>query len=148
MLEFVTFLLAPIGYAGLTLALVQISRGDRLGAVWRLTTLVIVTHVVLVWYVRYDWQFSEATRNGYVGFAVFHAALAAILTSHVVSPAAARRLVVVAFLAVSVGAIGATFRYDVVEMYRIPVLLCAVAGSAALLRACTARRRALLAAND
>ncbi|HEX6315137.1 MAG TPA: hypothetical protein VFZ73_09775 [Gemmatimonadaceae bacterium] len=146
--EFVTFLLAPIGYAGLTFAVVQASRGHRLGDIWRLTTLVVVTHVLLVWSVRYDWQFSEATRNGYIGFAVFHVALAAILLSHVATPAAARRLVVGAFLAVSLGAIGATFRYDVVNMYRIPVLFCAVAGSTALVRTYAARRRTLLTPND
>ena len=63
MLERITFLLAVIGYAGLTTtALLAALR--RLPVVfWRGVALVIVSHVVLVWMVRYDWQLASATRN-------------------------------------------------------------------------------------
>lgn len=128
MLEFVTFLLAPVGYAGLT-ATTVLAAHDRMSVpLWRLTALVIVVHVTMVWHVRYEWQLSEATRNGYVGFAIFHGALAAILLSLVLDSRVTRRLITAAFASVTVGAIGATFRYDVVEKYRIPVLLIAVSG--------------------
>jgi hypothetical protein len=128
MLEFITFLLAPIGYAALTATTVLAAHGRMPVMLWRLTALVIVVHVALVWHVRYEWQLSEATRNGYVGFAVFHGALTAILLSLVLDSRVARRLITAAFVAVTVGAIGATFRYEVVDQYRIPVLIIAVAG--------------------
>lgn len=135
MIEFVTFLLAPIGYAGLTAVAVLAAHGRLPVALWRATAFVIVTHVSLVWHVRYDWQVSEATRNGYVGFVVFHGALLAILVSLGSAFALARRLIIAAFAAVTVGAVGATFRYEVVEIYRIPVLVCAAAGLLGLARA-------------
>lgn len=139
-MEFITFLLAPIGYAGLTLTAVMAARGRLPRVFWRAVVLVIVTHVTLVWHVRYEWQFSEATRNGYPGFLLFHGALAAILASVVSGERAARMLIIGAFAVVTAGAIGATFRYEVVAMYRIPVLALAIAGAAGLLGAFRARR--------
>ena len=132
MLEFITFLLAPIGYAGLTSTMVLSARGRWPSGLARVTAAIVVTHVFLVWHVRYEWQFSEATRNGYVGFVIFHAALAAMLTSLAVGVRIARRLVMAAFAAVSVGAIAATFRYDIVAHYRIPVLIIALTGIVSL----------------
>jgi hypothetical protein len=143
-MEFITFLLAPIGYAGLTFTAVMAARGRLPRRFWRAVVLVIVTHVTLVWTVRYEWQLSEATRNGYVGFLVFHGALAAILSSLISGDRVARVLIIGAFAVVTVGAIAATFRYDVVGMYRIPVLVCAIAGAAGLTGAY--RSRAALAA--
>ncbi len=64
-----------------------------------------------------------------------HGALAAVVTSLAVDFRIARRLVVGAFAAVSVGAIAATFKYDVVARYRIPVLLIALTGVAGLVHA-------------
>jgi hypothetical protein len=127
-LEFITFLLALFGYAGLTAVTVMAAGGHVPTRLLRMTAAVIVVHVLMVWHVRYDWQFSEATRNGYAGFALFHGALAAILSSLVTSPPVARRLLTAAFLVVSLGAIAATFKYDVVRHYRVPVLLIAVTG--------------------
>jgi hypothetical protein len=129
-LEFITFLLAPIGYAGLTSTMVMSTRGRWPVLLSWLTAAIVVTHVLMVWHVRYEWQFSEATRNGFAGFAIFHAALAAIVTSLVVDFRMARRLVIGAFVAVTVGAIAATFKYEVVATYRIPVMAMAVAGIA------------------
>jgi hypothetical protein len=131
-IEFLTFLLAPIGYAGLTAAMLVATRGQWPVALARATVAVILTHVFLVWHVRYEWQFSEATRNGYAGFAIFHAALAVIVTSLAVDLRVARRLLGGAFAAVTVGAVGATFKYEVVANYRIPVLLIALTGIAGL----------------
>ena len=78
-LEHLTFLLAFVGYAGLTTTAVAAAHGRLSLGLWRATALVIVAHVILVWSVRYEWQLSAAVRNGYVGFAVFHAALAMIV---------------------------------------------------------------------
>src|SRR4030095_12359509 len=100
-LEFVTFLLALIGYAGLTSTMLIAAGGRWPVALARLTVGIIVAHVFLVWHVRYEWQLSEATRNGYVGFVIFHAALAAMLTSLAVDFRVARRLVTGAFAAVT-----------------------------------------------
>jgi hypothetical protein len=135
MLERITFLLAVIGYAGLTTtALLAALR--RLPVVfWRGVALVIVTHVVLVWMVRYDWQFASATRNGYVGFLAFHGALALIVASLFLGDRRARVLIWSAFAIVSLGALGAVFRYEVVAIYRAPVMLAAAVGAGGLARA-------------
>lgn len=119
MLEHVTFLLALIGYTGLT-ATAVVAAGGRLPVrFWRAVALVILLHVILVWTVRYEWRFSAAVRNGYGGFVAFHAALAMILASVGVKERRARVLVWTAFAIVSLGAIGAVFRYDVVAHYRV-----------------------------
>lgn len=132
LLEELTFALAPIGYAGLALcAALAVHRSTPL-ALWRLVATVIVAHVLLVWHVRYGWQFSEATRNGYGGFLLFHSALLAIVVSTFVSEALRRRLVVAAFLVVTLGASAAVYRYDVVAMYRYPVHIISLLGVGAL----------------
>jgi hypothetical protein len=135
MLERITFLLAVIGYAGLTTtALLAALR--RLPVVfWRGVALVIVSHVAMVWTVRYDWQLASATRNGYVGFLVFHGALAAIIASLFLAERSARVFVWIAFAIVSFGALGAVFRYEVVAIYRAPVILAAAVGACGLARA-------------
>jgi hypothetical protein len=139
MLEFITFLLAPIAYAGLTLAAVQSARGQLKPVLWRTVVIIIVTHVILVWTVRYEWQFSEATREGYAGFVLFHGALLAIITSLFVGAHTARNLILGAFAIVTLGAVGAVFKFDVVEKYRIPVIVSAIAGIIGLVQAFRAR---------
>lgn len=140
MLESLTFLLAAIGYGGLTAAAVRAARGAVPVAVLRGVAAVISVHVILVWTVRYEGRISEATRNGFVGFVLFHAALAATVGSLFVGERLARRLIVAAFGVVSAGALGAVFRYDVVAVYRVPVVLCAIIGIAGLVRAYVAPR--------
>jgi hypothetical protein len=103
--------------------------------------MVIVVHVMLVWRVRYEWQLAEAVRNGYLGFGVFHAALAMIVASLFVARARARVLVFTAFAIVTLGALGAVSRYEVVAHYRIPVIFTAVVGAVALLRGSHRSRR-------
>lgn len=132
MLVFVTFLLAIIGYAGLTAAAVAAAWGRLSLPPWRAVVAVIVTHVIMVWGVRYQWEFSEATRDGYGGFVLFHGALLAILASAVAPVHAARWLIWAAFLIVTLGAVAATFTEEVVGIYRIPVLLLAVTGLAGM----------------
>lgn len=65
---------------------------------------------------------------------MFHVALAAILTATLAPDRIARPLVIAGFAIVSVGALGAVFRYDVVSVYRIPVVVCCLAGTVGLLR--------------
>lgn len=146
MVELVTFLLAPIGYAGLALTAVKAARGPVPVILLRAVAVVILSHVVLVWVVRYEGQLSEATRNGYVGFVLFHATLLAIIASVFVREHIARRLIIAAFGFVTVGAVGAVFRYDVVSNYRVPVIVCAVAGIAGVVRAYRLRRSAVVTA--
>ena len=141
MLEFITFLLAPIGYAGLTLIAVKAARGAVPVGLLRGVAVVILIHVLLVWIVRYEGQFSEATRNGYIGFVLFHSTLVAIVASVFVGERLARRLIVVAFGIVTLGAVGAVFRYDVVAIYRLPVVLCAILGIVGLTRVYWLKRR-------
>ena len=135
MLERLTFFLAFAGYAGLTTTAVAAAHSRLPVVLWRTTMSVIVLHVFLVWTVRYDWQLSAAVRNGYVGFVVFHGALAMIVASVFMADRNASRLVFTAFVVVTLGAIGAVFRYEVVALYRIPVILIAVIGAIGLARA-------------
>lgn len=139
---FVTFVLALVGYVGLT-GVVVFSIVRRLPVVlWRGVAVVILVHVLMVWAFRYGWQFDLAVRNGYAGFAMFHGALACILVSTVVGEKRSRILVHIAFGIVTVGALGATFLYDVVSAYRIPVILCAGIGGFFLFRAYVLKRPA------
>lgn len=135
MLEFITFLLAPIAYAGLAIAAVRAVQQRPSPLLQRAVAAVAVAHVALVWSVRYHGQLSEATRNGYPGFLIFHTALVAIVGAAVAAPWMARRLLVGAFAVVTLGALGAVFRYEVVAVYQIPVMLIAVGGGIALVRA-------------
>jgi hypothetical protein len=137
MLERVTFILAVIGYAGLAATAIRSARARLPVGLWRAAVSIILAHVLLVWMARYEWQFAEATRNGYPGFLVFHGALAMILASVFVGERAARALVLTAFVVVTFGAVGAVFRYDAVAAYRIPVMLIALAGAAGLIRRAT-----------
>ncbi|HSJ62583.1 MAG TPA: hypothetical protein VK922_01635 [Gemmatimonadaceae bacterium] len=132
MLERLTFLLAVIGYAGLTLTAVLAATSRFPARLWRGVALVIVLHVLMVWAVRYDWRLGEATRNGVVGFLLFHGALALILASLFLREERARRLVWTAYAIVTLGALGAVFTYEVVAPYRIPVILLAIGGATAL----------------
>lgn len=127
-LESITFFLALVGYTGLTVTTVMASCGRLPNALWRATAGIIVLHVLLVWHVRYEWQLAEATRHGYAGFLLFHGALAAILAATFSPFRAARALVTAAFFVVSLGAIAATSKYEVVSGYRVPVLVLAAFG--------------------
>ena len=64
-----------------------------------------------------------AVRNGYAGFFIFHSALLFIVTAPFVPPVICKPLIVLSFLIVSAGASGAVFRYEMVSIYRIPVLI-------------------------
>ena len=94
----------------------------------RATALVVVLHVVLVWSVVYEGSFSQATRNGYAGFLIFHVALGFIAATPFLRRVPARRATIAAFLIVCVGATGAVFRYEVVSIYRVPVVAIVVIG--------------------
>jgi len=138
-MDVIAFALAVIGYAGLTVTAIRAAYGSLPMALWRATVLVIVVHTFLIWHVRYEWSFATATRNGYAGFLIFHGALLAIVWSAVASEPLQSRLVWVSFVVVTLGAVGAVFRYDEVAVYRLPVLALGAVGVAALLAA--ARRR-------
>jgi hypothetical protein len=96
--------------------------------------------VLLVWAYRYDGQLARATRNGYAGFVIFHTALLLVVASALARGRVATALVQGAFGIVTVGALGAVFRYEEVSAYRIPVILCGLAGVVGLLAACLRRR--------
>lgn len=134
-MDTLTFALAITGYGGLTATVVIMQRGTRLPrVVWWPTAAAIVCHVALVWAVRYDWRFAMATRNGYAGFLIFHAALALVVGSLFMAVSRARLAIHAAFLAVTAGALGAVFRYDEVAIYRVPVIALATVGLASVAR--------------
>ena len=130
---FITFLLAIIGYVGLTTVVLLSLQGRMPIMLWRPVAAVIVAHVIMVWSFRYEWEFALAVRNGYAGFLIFHSALLMIAASIFNQERVARRLVQIAFAVVTMGALGASFLYDAVAMYRIPVILCALTGGGSLL---------------
>src|SRR5436309_551175 len=122
-LQVFTFLSAMIGYAGLVTTVILSARHSLPLWIWRPIAALIVLHVAMVWAFRYEWQPAQATRNGYIGFVLFHTALLVIVTSAFLRPERAVILVRVAFVIVTVGALGAVFRYKEVEIYRGPVIL-------------------------
>jgi hypothetical protein len=146
LLEQLTFVLAMAGYAGLAATAVTAALHRLPIPFWRVVAAIIVAHVALVWAVRYEGSFAAATRNGYAGFLVFHAALGMIVLSVLAAERRARVLIFFAFAIVSAGALGAVFRYDVVAIYRVPVVLTAALGAAGLARAYWLKRRRLPAA--
>lgn len=128
MIDHLTFALAFLGFVMLAWQAATSATGRRLRQVEWATAAIVLAHVALVWAHRYEFSFAQATRKGYAGFLVFHAALGAIAFAPFVSQRAARWLTLFAFAAVCVGAIGAVFRYDVVRWYRVPVLVVAAFG--------------------
>lgn len=129
---FVTFVLAMLGYIGLTGVVATSTLGRLPLRLWRVVAAVIVAHVLMVWHFRYGWHFALSVRNGYAGFALFHTALVLVVISTALEATRAERLVQVVFGIVTLGALGAAFRYDVVAIYRIPVILCAFVGAGSL----------------
>lgn len=129
---FVTFLLAIIGYVGLTTTVWFSVHRTYSVLFWRSIVAIIVAHVFMVWAFRYTWQFDLAVRNGYVGFLLFHGALATIVSSTMLQNPWAERLIHASFVIVSMGASGAVFLYDAVAVYRPIVLLCALIGGITL----------------
>jgi hypothetical protein len=67
-------------------------------------------------------------------FLIFHAALLMIIASAFRSSHAAAKIVRIAYLIVTAGALGAVFRYDIVALYRIPVIVCALGGTGVMIR--------------
>ena len=130
--EQLTFLLAVVGYAGLTASALLSARGRVPVRLWRATAAIIVVHVAMVWAVRYDWSWAQATRNGYAGVVIFHGALVLIVTSVFVGDRIRTRLILASFAIVSVGALGAVFLYEEVAVYRPVVIGLAAAGAIGL----------------
>jgi hypothetical protein len=138
----VSFFLAMLAYAGLGLAVLFSAWGRVPRLVAAATAALVAAHVLLIWALRYEWQLSRATRNGYTGFLVFHTALSLILFSTFVHPGWAAPLLRLAFLAVTVGATGAVLRYEEVASYRLPVLLVGLVGAWGLIAALQRRNLA------
>ena len=130
--ERLTFLLAVVGYAGLTASALLSARGRVPVRLWRATAAIIVVHVAMVWAVRYDWSWAQATRNGYAGLVIFHGALALIVMSVFVGDWMGTRLIFAIFAIVSAGALGAVFMYEAVAVYRPIVIGLAVVGAIGL----------------
>jgi hypothetical protein len=99
------FLLAVIGYAGLTTTAVVATARPFPWRFWRPVVAIIVAHVLMVW-----------------------AFLALIVGSFLVEGRVARRLVWTSFAAISFGALFAVLNDEEVAIYRIPVILLALAG--------------------
>lgn len=133
-LEIVTFALAIAGFVLLAWCAAFAAAGQRPRWLLLLTTVVVLVHVALVWGDRYGGSIAQATRNGYTGFALFHTALAALVAANVVGHRRGTQCVLFTFLVVCIGANGAIWRYDVVAIYRIPVIAVTVVGLVTVVR--------------
>ncbi len=80
-IETITFLAAITGYAGLTANMVLVAADRHRPKHMTPVALIVFAHVLMVWQFRYDWEIAQATRNGYAGFVIFHAALLGILAA-------------------------------------------------------------------
>jgi hypothetical protein len=129
MIERITFLLAFAAFVLLACDAVLAARRRRVRWLSFATAAVAAVHVALVWAFRYEYSFAQATRNGFGGFLLFHAALVSLLAAPEFPAVSARWLTLFAFVAVCIGASGAVFRYEVVAAYRIPVIVCTVASA-------------------
>lgn len=127
-------MLAVIGYTGMTFVVLRSINKPVPFLFWRINTVIILAHVALVWVHRYEMQFQLATRNGYSGFIIFHLALLIIIISTIVKEGISIRLIRLSFIIVAAGAVGATFRYDVAEIYKIPVLILTTLGLFGLIK--------------
>lgn len=141
-METLTFALAMAGFAALTVTATFAAYGQYVRWLAVLVALLVAVHVGLVWAFRYEWSLAEATRNGYAGFGIFHLALIAIVLSAASPRTVARRLSLAAYAIVCLGASGAVFRYEVVAIYRVPVLACVALGTVLITRRFRQRRRA------
>ncbi len=131
-IETITFLAAITGYAGLTANMVLVAADRHRPKHMTPVALIVFAHVLMVWQFRYDWEIAQATRNGYAGFVIFHAALLGILAAPLAGHPWAKRLVAFSFLVAAMGASGAVMRYDEVAVYRLPVFVCDLVGLSAL----------------
>ena len=144
----VTFALAVLGYAPLTLSLAAaLLRGGltrHRATLARATALVVTAHVACVWSSRFAWDPSLAVGKGIPVFASFHLAL--LLTwAFALRPRAsgrARLLPLAAWILVAPSASYAPFRYEFLGVLAIPVLLVTALGLLVLGMAWRGRRAA------
>ncbi len=134
-MELLTFGLATAAYASLALDTALAAKRPVSIA----TAALALTHVFLVWHVRFGWSIATATTRGWGGFVVFHAALALIVAAAAAPAPWAKRFVFAAFPVVTVGTVSAVFRYEFVAIWRWPVIAIAIAGAAGLVHRLKAR---------
>lgn len=139
----ITFLLAILGYIGLTVTLIFSLKGKIPFTFWRVVSLIILLHVFMIWTVHYEWNFSTSVRNGYSGFLIFHSALLMNLISTFVNKSIALILIRISSVVVTVGAVGAVFRYESVQFYKLPVIICALVIGVALLVILNEKRKSM-----
>jgi hypothetical protein len=108
------------------------------------TAAIAAAHVWLVWSDRFGWSVRFAWEKSAAGFLIFHAALALLVAAAVAPEQWTRRLLLAAFPVVTLGAVGAVLRNEVVAMYRAPVV--ATAALAVVLSFVAWKRRARSAA--
>jgi hypothetical protein len=148
MTETLTFALAVAAYGGLAIAAALATRSRQSFGLSAVTAVLVLAHVTLVWHDRFAWDLARATRNGYAGFAVFHAALTCIVLAPWVTVRIASPLTIASFLLVTAGAFGAVFRDAAAARFRVPVLVVGIAGLAALSALTRQRRRSVPAISD
>jgi hypothetical protein len=128
-LEHVTFGLAYSAYLLLCLQALLHMRGQSSRWLSSLTITTAIAHVALVWHSSFSWSLSYAWSEGPAAFLIFHTALSLIIAAAHASPPWNARSTWLAWAIVTVGAMGAVLRREVVEHYMWPV---AIAGGVTL----------------
>lgn len=138
-LDHLTFGLAFAGYLLLAADTLLRVAGREHRTLTVVLALVVAAHVACVWGLRFEWQVERAVDGRLAGFVLFHGALLLIAVAPLTRGRAALGLLAAAFAIVSIGAIGAAFKYDVVAALQIPLLIACAATIASA--AWLARRR-------
>ncbi len=134
-MDWLVFGLAYVGYA-LVCADVSMRAWRRKSRiVTAAAAVVILAHVALVWIVRFEGSLDVALSKGAAGFAIFHVALALIVAASLAPEPWSGRAMFTAFPIVTLGALGAAFKYDYVAVLRLPLIAAFGAAIAAIVLA-------------
>jgi len=123
----ITFALAFLGYVLICVDVTLHAFRRPLRLLTLAMLLVVVAHVGMVWGVRFGWSLDMALSKGWTGFIAFHVALVILIAASIVAEPWSGRLLLIAFLIVTLGAVVASFKYDFVAIYRWPLIVAALA---------------------
>lgn len=140
-LDVVTFGLAYAGYlaVGLAAALHAWERTSRAAA--SVAAGIVTSHVALVYGHRFGWNLAIPFERNVIAFFLFNAAYLLIAAAPFLPRPWHGRLPLAAFPIVSMGAVGAAFRYEYLSVPRAPVLIAFLTTAVALISGWRARRR-------
>ncbi|MCB9919963.1 MAG: hypothetical protein H6832_16285 [Planctomycetes bacterium] len=126
-LTILTFTLALAAFAALGTDAAFRVAGKPMRGLSMATAVLALSHVVLVWHLRYNWSLTKALDHGTAVFVLFHIVLALLFVVPWLSNETAERIAPATFALVSIAAVPAPFRYTDVAPFRIPMTVLFVA---------------------